>query len=194
MFKTLLTVALLAAAASLAAPAQAQTPAPTPAPAGKKELVARIVQLQQPGVENLARALVEQPAMQLMQSAGPAVQRLPAERRETVGKDIEADVRKYVEEATPIVRDRALKVAPGVLSPVLDERFTEEELKQIVAVLESPVLKRFQQSLSEMQNGLRDKTVAESRSLIEPKLKALQENTAKRLGLQPPAAASGPKK
>ncbi len=191
MIKPLLTVALIATAASFAGSAQAQASAPT----GKKELIARIVALQQPGVENLARVLVEQPAMLLMQGAGQALQRLPAERREAVGKDIEADVRKYVEDATPIVRDRALKASPAVLSPALDERFTEEELKQIVAVLESPVLKRFQQSLGELQNALRDRTVADSRGVIEPKLKALNDATAKRLGMQPPAAAaSGAKK
>lgn len=187
MFKPLLTLAVLATTAPWA---MAQTAAPT----GKKELVARIVQLQQPGVEGLARALVEQPAMQLMQSAGQALQRLPVERRESVGKDIDADARKYVEEATPLVRERALKVSPTVLSPLLEERFSEDELKQIIAALESPLLKRFQQSLGEFQNALREKTVAESRSAVEPRLKALNEATAKRLGLQPQPASSGPKK
>lgn len=187
MFKPLLTLALLATAAPF-------TQAQTAAPAGKKELVSRIVQLQQPGVEGLARALVEQPALQLMQGAGQALQRLPAERREAVGKDIDADVRKYVEEATPLVRASAVKVSPTVLSPLLDERFTEDELKQIIAALESPVLKRFQQSLGEFQNALREKTVADSRAAVEPRLKALNDATAKRLGLQPAPAASGPKK
>jgi uncharacterized protein len=190
----LLLAALFATAVAFAGSAWAQTPA------GKKELVARVVQLQQPGVENLARMLVEQPAMQLMQGAGQALQRMPAERREAVGKDIQADVRKYVDEATPLVRERALKASPVVLGTVLEERFTEAELKEIIAVLESPVLKRFQQTLGELQNILRERTVADSRGVIEPKLKALEEATAKRLGIQPPPAstpapaAAGPKK
>lgn len=166
------------------------------APAGKKELVARVVQLQQPGVENLARLLVEQPAMQLMQGAGQALQRLPAERRDAVGQDIQADVRKYVEEATPLVRERALKASPAVIGTALEERFTEAELKEIITVLESPVLKRFQQTLGELQNTLRERTVTDSRAVIEPKLKALEQSTAKRLGIQQPQApaASGGKK
>lgn len=185
-----LLAALFATTMAFAGSAWAQTPA------GKKELVARVVQLQQPGVENLARALVEQPAMQLLQGAGQALQRLPAERREAVGQDIQADVRKYVDEATPLVRDRALKASPVVLGTALEERFTEAELKEIIAVLESPVLKRFQQTLGELQNTLRERTVTESRGVIEPKLKALQEATAKRLGIQQPQtpAASGSKK
>lgn len=192
----LLLAALSATTLSFAGGAWAQ------APAGKKELVARVIQLQQPGVENLARQLVEQPALQLMQGAGQALQRLPAERREAVGQDIQADVRKYVDEATPIVRERALKASPAVLGTALEERFTEAELKEIITVLESPVLKRFQQTLGELQNTLRERTVSDSRGVIEPKLKALQEATAKRLGIQPaptstpaPApAATGTKK
>lgn len=188
MFKPLLTVALVATAASFAGSAQAQ------APAGKKELVAKVVQLQQPGVEGLARQMVEQPAMQLMQGASQALQRLPQERREAVGKDIEADLRKYIDEATPIVRERALKVSPGLIGAALEERFTEDELKQIIQVLESPVLKRFQQVLGEAQQPLRERIVQDARSIIEPKLKALQDSTAKRLGLSPAPAASGAKK
>ena len=34
------------------------------------------------------------------------------DKREADGKAIEAEVRKYVDEAYPIVRDRALKLAP----------------------------------------------------------------------------------
>lgn len=186
MFKPLLTAA--AAALLLAGPLHAQT---SPA---KKELVAKIIQLQQPGLEGLARQLVEQPALQLMQQVGGAVQRMPAERREAVAADFQADARKYVEETYPLVREKALKAGP-LIAPALEERFTEEELKQIIAIMESPVLKRFQGTVAEFQRPITEKTVADSRSVVEPKVKALQEATAKRLGITPPAAtASGAKK
>ncbi|MDZ7590595.1 MAG: hypothetical protein U5L05_07865 [Rubrivivax sp.] len=142
MFKALLIAAALAAASL----AQAQAPAPSPKPtppaaapsAAKKELVARVLQLQQPGIEAMARQLAEQPARQLLQGASQGLQRLPAERREAVARDIEADVRKYIEEATPIVRDRAVALAPTTIGPLLEERFTEDELRQVIAMLESP--------------------------------------------------------
>jgi len=187
MIKPLLSVA--AAALLLNAPLHAQT-APN-----KKDLVAKIIQLQQPVLEALARQLVEQPALQALQQLGPAVQRLPAERREAVAADVQADARKYVEETFPLVRDKAVKAGP-LMAPALEERFTEEELKQIVATLESPVLKRFQGTLAEFQRPIAEKTVADSRSLVEPKLKVFQEASAKRLGITPPAApaASGNKK
>lgn len=192
MYMPLLTAALVAAATTLAAPAQAQ------APQGKKELVARVLQLQQPGIEAMARGLAEQPALQLMQQAGQALQRLPAERREAVAKDIEADLRKYAEEAVPLVRDRALKAAPTTIGPLLEERLSEDELRQVIAMLESPVIKKFQGMAGDMQRVLTEKVVADSKADIEPKVRAVQATVAKRLGVPPaasaPAPAAAPKK
>ncbi len=186
MHKPLLTALLVAGAAALSAPAQAQ------APQGKKELVARVLQLQQPGIEAMARGLAEQPALQLMQQAGQALQRLPAERREAVAKDIEADLRKYAEEAVPLVRDRALKAAPTTIGPMLEERLTEDELRQVITMLESPVIKKFQGMAGDMQRVLTEKVVADSKADIEPKVRAVQATVAKRLGVPPAASAPAP--
>ena len=192
MYTLILTVALVAVAATLSTPVAAQ------APQGKKELVARVLQLQQPGIEAMARGLAEQPAMQLMQQAGQALQRLPAERREAVAKDIEADLRKYAEEAVPLVRDRALKAAPTTIGPMLEERLSEDELRQVIAMLESPVIKKFQGMAGDMQRVLTEKVVADSKADIEPKVRAVQATVAKRLGVPPaasaPAPAAAPKK
>ena len=190
MFKAFLIAAALAASTL----AQAQAPAPTAAAGSKKELTARLLQLVQPAVEGMAQQLVRQPAVQIQQGAAAALQRVPAERREAVARDIEADLRKYVDETGPIVRERALKLAPSTIGPLLESRFTEDELRQIIALLESPVNRKFQQFFPEMQRALADKLVADVRTDVEAKARALDQSVAKRLGLTPPAAASGPKK
>jgi uncharacterized protein len=164
--------------------------------AAKKELIAKVVQLQQGGVEGIARSLVEQPAMAMLQQAGQVLQtRIAPDKREALAKEIQADVRKYVEETNPLLRDKALKMAPAVMGPLLDEKFTEDELKQLVGWLESPIVRRYQQLTPEIQKGLSEKLVAETRSLVEPKLQALDRSVTGRLGLPPPAkAASAPAK
>ena len=184
MFKTLMAAATLAA--------MAVTPAQAQAPQTKKELVARVLQLQQPGIEGMARSMAEQPAMQLMQQAGQALQRIPTERREALAKDIDADLRKYAEEAVPIVRDRALKAAPLTIGPILDERFTDDELRQIVAMLESPTIRKFQGMAGDMQRALQERVVTDTKGEIEVKVRAVQAVVAKRLGLPPAGAASAP--
>ena len=162
--------------------------------ATKKELVARVLQLQQPGIEALARGLAEQPAAILMQRAGTVMQtRIPPDKREPIAKDIQADVKKYADEAVPLLRERAAKLAPTTIGPMLDERFTEDELKQLVAIIESPVNRKFQQMGGEMQKALSDQLVVETKGLMEPKIKGLEQSIATRLGLPAaPAASAGP--
>ena len=180
--KTLLILAIAAACTSV----QAQS---TPA---KKELAARILKAQQPGIDQLARGLVEEPALEMMARASAALPaRVAAERREAVAKDIQADARRFVDETTPIVRDRAARLAPTTVGALLEEKFTEDELKQIVSMLESPVFAKFQQLGGDMQKVLAEKVVAETRPLVEPKVKALEETIARRLGITP-NAAGGP--
>ena len=192
MFKPLMLAA--AVALSFAAADAARAQASAPASAAKTELVARVLQLQQPGIEAMARQLAEQPARQLLQGASQGLQRLPAERREAVARDIEADVRKYVEEATPIVRDRAVALAPSTIGTLLDERFTEDELKQVIAMLESPVNRKFQGMGGEMQRVIGEKLIADTRGQVEAKVRALDQTVARRLGIAPATgAASGAK-
>jgi hypothetical protein len=176
-------VLVLAFAAALA---QAQTPT-------KKELAARVIALQQPGIEAIARNLVEQPALQLMQSALPMLRQLPQDKRDATAKAIEADARKYVEETLPQVRESALKLAPTTIGPVLEEKFSDEELKQLAAWLESPLNRKFQQAAAQMQSTLVQKLVADARPTIEPRLRALEQKMrATLIAASPAAAASAP--
>ena len=180
--KTLISVVLLCAAFG----AQAQS---TPA---KKELTAKIIKLQQPAIENNARQLAEQPAIGMMEQARMALPaRVAPDRQEAVGKEIEADLKKYVDEAVPIVRDRAVKLAPSTIGSVLEEKFTEDELRQVISVMENPAWLKFQQLGPDMMKPLMEKLVTETRPVIEPKVKVMQQSIAKRLGITEPAASAG---
>ncbi|MDE2298969.1 MAG: DUF2059 domain-containing protein, partial [Burkholderiales bacterium] len=164
----LLTSAVWAHAQTASAPAAPASPA-------KKALVQKLLQLQQPGIEKLASNLVEQPAMQMLQAAGRALQQqVPPEKREAMGKSIEADVRKFVDDSVPIVRDKAVKLAPSTIGAMMEEKFTEDELKQLIAWLESPVNKKYSEIGPEIQNSFTQKLVAEARPIVDPRLQALE--------------------
>lgn len=200
---------LLASLMAAVATAHAQAPAPAPAPAApaspaapaaapvsaaKKALVAKVLALQQPGIEAMARAMVEQPAAQLMQQVSMVLRsRVPAEQREALAKDIQADVKKYVDETTPGVRDRAVKLAPTTIGAVLEQKLTEDELKQVIAILESPANRKFQALGPDMQRAITEKLVAESRNDVQPKIQAMEQAISKRLGPYAAPAASAPK-
>jgi hypothetical protein len=182
--------ALLASAAIAHAQTAASGAATSPA---KKELVQKLLLLQQPGIEAMARNMVEQPAGRMMEAAGQILQRqVPPEKREAIGKSIEADVKKYVDDAMPIVRDRAIKLAPSTIGATLEEKFTEDELKQLIAWLESPVNKKYGQLGAEMQSNFTQKLVADARPTIEPRLLALQTKVGASLGIPAPGASAAP--
>ena len=187
--------ACLALAFVFAAAAQTTTSTTTASSPAKKELVQKILLLQQPEIENVARSIVERPAAQMMQEAGLAMQRqVPPDKREAMGKAIEVEVKKYVDESYPLVRERALRLAPSILGAALEEKFSEDELKQLLGWLESPVNRKFQQ-LGTVRNTFVQKVLSESISAVDPKVGALDARIRVILGV-PPAnsgpAASGP--
>ena len=57
--KTLLILAIAASCATVQAQGQAPAPAAAQSTPAKKELVARILKLQQPAIDNMARTLVQ---------------------------------------------------------------------------------------------------------------------------------------
>ncbi|CAG1014364.1 hypothetical protein BURC_00672 [Burkholderiaceae bacterium] len=171
----------------------------------KKELVAKLLVLQQPGIDNMAKSIAERPVVQLMQHAGNALQsQVPADKREATAKTLQADAQKFVEEAYPVIRDQAIKLAPTTVGPVLEEKFNEDELRQLVAWFESPVNKKYQQVGPELQSAMLKKLLAEASPVLDPKLQALQQKMGNTLraaagngagkpaasGAKPPAKAA----
>lgn len=183
--------ALLAAAALCLTGAASAQSADAVSPA-KKELIARILKAQHGGIEALGRALALQPAQQIQLGAQNAMLRIAPEKREALGKEIDADLRKYTDEAVPLVRDKAVALAPAIFNPVLEKNFTEDELKHILAALESPIILKYQQQVGQMQQALSAKLVAEVRGTMETKIKALDQSVGNRLSKA--AAAGAPAK
>jgi hypothetical protein len=185
-------MALAAVMAAGATPGTAWSQAATTAPAtsaAKKEQIAKLLSLQAPGIEQLATQIAQQPAIQLMQQAGAVVQRLPEDKREALGRDIDADIKKYVDSAVPVVRTRATELAPLTVGALLEERFSEQELREIVATLESPTWRKFQGAANDMQRAIVERLVADTRPLVDPKVQALQKSIGDRLRAAAPAPA-----
>jgi len=175
----------------LACAALALATAATPVLAqSKKELVTKLLALQQPGVEQLARTIAERPAAEMTMAARQYMQNVPAEKREGVVKAIDADLKKYADEAIPLLRDRAIALSPSMIGAELESNFNEAELKQLINWFESPVIKRYNQLIPGMQRSLSEKLVEETRGQIEPKLKTLESSMARNLGLPPPGSAA----
>jgi hypothetical protein len=188
-------ITTLAGAANLAGAQTATTPA-APTSAAKKELVQKLLTLQQSGFEGLARSLAEQSIAQLAQQASFVLQsRVAPEQRDALAKEVQAEFAKYGDEVSPLLRDRVIKLAPGVVGPVLEEKLSDEELKQVIGALESPGFRKYMQLTPELQRALGQKLVADTQAQVEPKLKTLEQSLTKKFsaaGAGATAPAAGP--
>jgi hypothetical protein len=161
----------------------------------KPALIKQFLDLQRPGIESLARGLVEQSSAPIAQAGSAYLQaQVPADKREAAAKAADAELKKYFDDAYPIVRDKAVELAPATLTPLLDQNFSEDELRQLLAWINSPLSKKYQDMNPKMQAALTDKLVGETRATIEPKMRVLDTNVAKALGAptEPPASGSAP--
>jgi len=189
--KNLLLIALLTGAA-LTAQAQstpaatptapASPPAAAPSPA-KRDLLQRLMALQQPALENMARNLAEQPVRQMLGAAEQALPRVAESKREAAVAQIQGEARKYFDDASAVVKDRSAKLGQSALLPLFDEKFSEDELRQLLVALEAPAYKKYQTALPELSNAFAQKLIADLRPLLDPKLKVLEQNITAALGV-----------
>ncbi len=146
----------------------------------KRDLVQRLPLAQKAELEGLATNLIQSPARQLVgQLVQPAMGLVPEDKREQTGKQVDAEIQKFLDISTPVIKNSAAKVGPATIGGVLEDKLTEDELKQLVTMLESPIIKKYQAALPEIQKALVEKISADARPQVEPKLQALQDNVRK---------------
>lgn len=143
--------------------------------ADKKGDIQKILTLQQPALEDMARTVAERPALQMAASVRQIMaQAVPEDKREATAKQVDAEIKKYLDAAVPAVRASATKLSQSTLGPMLDEKFSDDELKELVTMLEAPVFKKYQGMLPEMSNTMLEKVVADARPQVQPKLQAAE--------------------
>ncbi len=183
---------LLAALALAAGHAAAATPAPAPAPAAaaaaaaaaippaKQVLIDKILKLW--NIDGIGQSMLQLPVADAVQQARAVLQgRAAADKRDAAMSDIVKDVKQFMEETTPLTRASADKLIPTTISPLLAERFSEDELRQLLAILESPVKKKFEAMVPEMQKNLGEQVVTDVGPVVNPKLQGLKERIGMRL-------------
>lgn len=157
----------------------------------KATLIKQFIEIQRPGIESLARGLIEQSSAPIAQAGSQYLQtQVPEAKREAAAKAADAELKKYFDESYPLVRDKAIQIAPGALTPILEQNFSEDELKQLLAWINSPLSKKYQELNPKMQTALTEKLVTDTRATIEPKMRALDTNVAKALGAPTDGAAA----
>jgi uncharacterized protein len=171
-------VVTLIATLVVAGTAHAQSTAPD---AEKQKLIDRLLVLFHP--ENGILQAVQQPAVKAMQQSSVALQtaQVPQDRKEKTMQDIGADVQKYIDTTTPIVAASAKKFTEPAVAPLLAQTFTTEELRQLVAMLESPVKAKFEKLVPQMEAAVGQKVQADTAPQVNKNIQVLTESVSTKL-------------
>lgn len=175
MFKSAIAISLfvIAGAANAAG-------APTSVSPAKEKLIQRVLQLWQ--VELIADVMLQEPVNQAVSQASAMLQgRAVVDKRDAAMREISTDAKKFLDDNKPFVRNSAQKHIPSTVVPMLAENFSEEELRQLVAMLESPIKKKFEDLVPEMKKALGEKLATDTRPTIDPKLEDLRQRISVKL-------------
>jgi hypothetical protein len=164
-------------AASFAAGAAAQTAQVSPE---KQALVQRV--LAKMPMENVGLAMLQKPIAEAVVQARAVLQgRVAPDKQEAVLKEISLEAEKVFNEEAPLVRASTRAAVDSAVAPLLAQRFTDDELKQLAAILESPVKAKFEALAPEIQKTLGQSVAKASQARVNARLTELQNKIGLRL-------------
>jgi hypothetical protein len=160
-----------ATAAAAAAPAAAAGAIPP----SKQALIDKVLTLWH--MDNVGLSMLQAPVSDAVAQARAVLQgRATDSKRDAAMTDIVNEARKFMDETSPTVRSSAQKLIPSKVAPLL-----ADELKQMIAILESPVKQKFEALLPELQKSLGEAVATDSGPVINPKLQDLKQRIGMRL-------------
>ena len=166
---------------ALSATVHAQTADP------KLEWAAKAVALQQgPELERLIGQLADSATQDILQNWGPKLQSdVPPAKMEQAKESLNTELKKYFDDVSTTINSKAGKVSVNALIPAYMERFTLEELKQLVAFFESPAIKKYQSAAPELGSLFVKQLIEETRSDIIVRTRQFDGAATKIIGTAP---------
>lgn len=163
----------------------------------KLEWATKAVAVQQgPELERLVNQLAESSSQGIVQSWGDKLRSdVPKDKLEQTTQSLNAELKKYNDDAVKIISGKVNKASTDSLIPVYMARFSLDELKQLVAFFESPAVKKYQSAAPELGNIFVNQLVMETRVDVNARAKQFDEAAAKIVGSTPKApVATAPDK
>jgi uncharacterized protein len=173
---------------ALIVPVFAQTADP------KLELATRVVALQQgPELERLVNQLADSAAQDVLQAWSPKLQsNVPKEKMEQAREGLNAELKKYFDDVFKAISSKTTKVSSDALIPVYMQKFSVEELRQLVGFFESSAVKKYQAAAPELGNVFVQQLVEATRADVAARSKQFDDAATKIVGNAP--AAGQPEK
>lgn len=114
-------------------------------------------------------------------------QDVPAERQEQVSEQLDIELQKFADKAHKLIEARSGQAAQAALVPVFLEKLSEDDMKTIIAYLESPASAKLQQLGAEAGEAWMQALVEATRPSIEQNIKDF-DAAAERILAAPPTS------
>ena len=126
--------------------------------------------------------MLREPVDNALRQARAALQaRTTPEKRDEALKDIEGYSKDLLEKLMPKVISKAKELTQTTVVPILSEKMTEDDLRQMISILESPAKAKFEALIPEMQKALGKKLGEDQGKEIKPQMEELQQRIGKRM-------------
>lgn len=187
MKKLIATLAIVSLALSITVNAQTADP--------KLEWATKAVTLQQgPELERLVGQLADSATQDILQNWGPKLQDVPPAKMEQAKEGLNAELKKYFDDVSKTINSKVSKVSNNALIPAYMERFSLDELKQLVAFFESPAIKKYQSAAPELGSLFVKQLIDETSTDVIARTRQFDDAATKIVGAAPankaPTAAS----
>jgi len=166
---------------ALAGAVAAQNAAPVPpVPPEKQAAVQRV--LAKMALDSVGLQMLQMPVAEMLRQSRTVLQgRAAPDKQEAAMKDISAEANKFIEQETPALRASTRAVVQANVAPLLAQKFSEDELKQLATLLESPVLSKFEALVPELKQTVGENVAKANAATIQPKMTELQNRVGLRL-------------
>jgi uncharacterized protein len=159
----------------------------------KTQLAKRVIAAQDGAeMERMFEQLADTAVQPLVQKWGERLTALPANKQQSTTDVLDGELKKFNADLIKLISTQATKERASSLPAAYTAKFSEEELKQLVALMEAPVFKKYQTIAPELGSTFVKAIVDGSRSAVEARSKAFDDKAASVLGSSGAAPAKKP--
>jgi hypothetical protein len=147
----------------------------------KLDWATKAVALQQgPELDRLIGQLAESSAQELVQSWGAKLSAdVPKTQVEKAAGSLNVELKKYHDEVSEIIKNKVNKASTDGLIPAYMERFSLDELRQLVVFFESSAVKKYQATAPELGNIFINQLIVETRADVFARAKIFDNAATK---------------
>ena len=150
----------------------------------KRPLAVRAVAAQDgPEMDRMLAQLADSATQQMIGNWDERVANLPAAKQQSAIAALDAELKKFNDDTLKLITAQAPKARNEVLVGAYAERFSQDELKQLVALLEAPVFKKYQTTAPELGNMFVKAIVDGTRDQVTARSKVFDAAAAKIVGV-----------